>query len=257
MGPGSAVQFCRATRNERVLTGAVMKLHVFGGLAISALVITTPLSTAGAADIPLKAPPPASSYNWTGFYLGIEGGGGWGSTQHTNETTGISSGKSNNLDGGLIGGTYGYNWQFGQWVLGLESDISWSGIQDRFQDNGSGFCTGVLTCVTKLNWLGTDRARFGYASDKYLAYVTGGVAYGAVNATIVGNACCTNETHTEVGYAAGGGIEGKIIPNWSAKLEYIYVDLGSHHIYQNAVPHLEDVLVTSNTVRFGLNYHFH
>lgn len=123
-----------------------MKRTVLGSL-ITMLLAVTPFATTHAADMLLKAPPPPV-WSWTGFYVGIEGGDGWGSTRHTNATTGINSGTNNNLDGGLFGGTYGYNWQSGALLFELEGDISWSGIRDTFPDNGSGFC-GSTTLVIR------------------------------------------------------------------------------------------------------------
>jgi outer membrane immunogenic protein len=234
-----------------------MKRTVLGSL-ITMLLAVTPFATTHAADMLLKAPPPPV-WSWTGFYVGIEGGDGWGSTRHTNAITGINSGTNNNLDGGLFGGTYGYNWQSGALLFGLEGDISWSGIRDTFPDNGSGFCGINDACHTQLNWLGTDRVRVGYASNRYLVYGTGGVAYGAVQANIPGSVfgCCTNETHTRAGYAAGAGFEVMFARNLSAKLEYLNVNLGNTANYHEiASGDAENVLVTSNIVRAGLNYHF-
>jgi outer membrane immunogenic protein len=216
-------------------------------------------SMASAADLPVKAPVMAPAYNWTGFYIGIEGGGGWGSTRHTNAVSGNNSGTDNNLTGGLVGGTYGYNWQFGSWVIGFEGDISWTGISDTFGINA--FCGSSTPCITNLRWLGTDRARLGYAWDRYLVFATGGVAYGGVNAYIANNALNTsNETHTRAGYTVGGGIEAMLAPHWSAKLEYLYVNFGDNKnytyigVFNNGAA--ENVLVTSNIVRAGLNYKF-
>lgn len=110
-----------------------------------------------------------------------------------------------------------------------------------------------------MNWLGTDRVRVGYASNRYLVYGTGGVAYGAVQANIPGSVfgCCTNETHTRAGYAAGAGFEVMFARNLSAKLEYLNVNLGNTANYHEiASGDAENVLVTSNIVRAGLNYHF-
>ena len=134
-----------------------------------------------AADLPVKVPvrpPTPVAFNWTGFYLGIEGGGGWADTQHTNAINGINSGTVG-INGALFGGTYGYNLQLGSWVLGFEGDFSWSGIKGNFVDNnGSDFCSTSLQlqCVTNLRWLGTDRVRLGYVWDRLLVYGTAGVA---------------------------------------------------------------------------------
>ena len=154
--------------------------------AITSVIIAT---WAIAADLPVKAPMQPllpAPYNWTGFYLGIAGGGGWANSRHTNAVNGINSGNVG-ISGGLFGGTYGYNWQLGSWVLGFEGDFSWSGIRSSFSDNnGSDFCSPAveIQCVTNLLWFGTDRARLGYAWDRLLVYATAGVAYGKVEGTL-------------------------------------------------------------------------
>jgi len=233
-------------------------------VAIFAL-LTAP---AFAADMAVKAPPPPAAppvYDWSGFYLGLEGGGGFGSTTHTNELfPGGNSGGSANLRGGLVGGTYGYNWQFGHVVAGLEGDASWSGIRDTFPSGpgAPGFCTVAIPCYTNLEWFGTDRGRLGYAFDRVMIYATGGVAYGDVLATIKngGPFGIDTETHLRAGYAVGGGIEAMITPNWSAKLEYLYIDFGNHVGYTlfGAAPATqpEDVYLNDNIVRAGIDYHF-
>jgi len=234
--------------------------------SIAAVVCLASVLAASAADMAAKAPvmkaPAVGAPVWTGFYVGAVGGYGWGTTRHTNNSNGISSGDDSGLKGGLFGGTYGYNWQIGNWVIGLEGDISWSGIKDTYTSSGAfvGFCNALNPCETKLNWLGTDRARLGYAWDRYLVYATGGVAYGSVYA-VINNlpAFFQAETHTRVGYAAGGGVEAKLTKNWSAKLEYIYVDLGDSRGW--SAPGIApfptfNVLARTSTVRFGINYLF-
>src|SRR4249920_3823045 len=129
--------------------------------AISATALTR---IGSAADLPVKAqakPLAPAPYSWTGFYLGIQGGGGWADTRHTNAMNGINSGDVR-INGGLFGGTYGYNFQTGSWVLGIEGDFSWSGIKKQFDDSAPElfFCTipdSPIKCMTDLRWLGTDR----------------------------------------------------------------------------------------------------
>lgn len=241
-----------------------MKKTALVFVAIVALLMTPAL----AADMVVKAPPlpPAPPvYDWSGFYLGLQGGGGFGSTTHTNALfPAATSGANNNLRGGLVGGTYGYRWQFGHVVTGLEGDFSWSGISDTFTSvNGlPTFCPAGFPCFTSLQWLGTDRARLGYAQGRFLIYATGGLAYGNVNATIL-NAGIFNidrETHTRVGYTVGGGIEAMIDRNWSAKLEYLYVDFGNSVGYTALPPppplQPENVSLKFNVIRLGVDYHF-
>src|SRR5260221_8736208 len=126
---------------------------------------------AAAADLPqYYQPGPAYNpiYTWTGFYVGINGGGGWGRSQWDAVDT-------FDLSGGLIGGTIGYNWQFAGAVIGAEGDIDWSGIKGT---------TTVLCapgCETRNNWLATARGRVGYAFDRFLPYLTGGPQRGDIN----------------------------------------------------------------------------
>ena len=222
-------------------------------------------ASALAADMPLKAPmaPAPLAGSWTGFYVGVAGGYGWGSTRHSADAISFESGIDDGLRGALVGLTYGYNWQIGNLVLGLEGDISWSDIKDTFNDNGSGFClAGIASCYTKLQWLGTERARLGFSWDRWLVYATGGAAYGSVKATVAPLApgtTITDDTRFRFGYAAGAGVEAMLAPHWSAKLEYLFVDLGTHTNYQftaGAFTTGDSVLVRANIVRAGLNYHW-
>jgi len=235
-----------------------MKKFLLAGIAAAAFCAAPAL----AADMPVKAPVAAPMFNWTGFYLGIEGGGGWADTRHTNANNGATSGTVG-IDGGLFGGTYGYNWQAPRspWVFGLEGDFSWSGIKKTFNDTGTGFCTGAVTCVTDLRWLGTDRARLGYAWDRFLVYGTAGVAYGNVRGTIP-NGNFTTGNNTRSGFVFGGGAEWAFAPNWSAKAEYLHIDsLGNKNTYGliAGAPCIQCEQVSLHNidmVRVGLNYKF-
>ena len=143
-------------------------------LASVALMALT--GAAAAADLPpapapyYKAPYAAPYYNWTGFYLGVNGGGGFG--RSTWDSTG-----SFNLTGALAGGTIGYNYQYGRAVIGAEGDIDWSGMK------GSTTAGCAAGCQTSDSWLSTVRARLGYAADRFLPYVTGGAAFGNIQAS--------------------------------------------------------------------------
>jgi outer membrane immunogenic protein len=196
-----------------------MRRFVVALLATSALTFA-----AQAADLPVKAPvykaPPVMLYNWTGFYLGINGGGAWGRSSF-DFSTGTTSGNYD-LSGGLVGGTVGYNWQITPWVLGIEGDIDWADIK------GSAACPNpAFSCETKNNWLATVRGRFGYAIDNWLIYGTAGGAFGDVKLSVPGPVAFPGQTITRSGWTAGGGIEYGITPNLSVKAEYLYVDLGT------------------------------
>jgi outer membrane immunogenic protein len=226
---------------KRALLGSAISLAMLAG--------------ASAADLPVytKAPPPPPAWNWTGTYVGIEGGGGWGRTNQS-DLNGVTT-NPYNQNGGIFGGTSGLQIQYGSWVLGAESDISWANINGSVATAG---CNGG-TCFTNLQWLGTSRSRIGYAWDRWMIFAAGGLAYGNIKAgqgscpTIPGNFgfCGTN---TELGWTAGGGIEAFIAPGWSAKLEYLYVDLGNHYSYTPVVPIFATERVS--VLRAGLNYHF-
>jgi len=228
--------------------------RVVAGIVSCVMLIGAP---AFAADLALKAPPPAPVSNWAGFYLGIEGGGGFGTSSFLNLTTNIASGNMN-IGGGIFGGTYGYNWQAGRLVYGLEGDISWTGIKNNVTPSPNPVYGCGTGCVTNLQWLGTDRVRVGLLPiPNILVYATGGVAYGTINAGIF-NPCCDFENHTRVGYTVGGGVEGKLpIPGWTVKAEYLYVDFGgatNFTLIAAAPTNPERVFLNENIFRVGVNY---
>ena len=229
-----------------------MKRAVLAGLGALAAVMT--VTAVHAADMPrrpampAKAPPPyvAPAYSWTGLYLGLNAGYGWGRSEWM--SGGVSTGRFN-ADGAMVGGTLGYNMQMGQWVTGVEGDVAWS---DMRGDTSSGLCVGVV-CETRNNWLGTARGRFGYAFNRVLPYVTGGVAVGDIKATPAGGA---STTETKVGWTLGGGVEAAIAGPWSAKVEYLYADLGKGSCDTSVCGSPTDVDFTSNIVRAGVNFRF-
>ena len=185
----------------------------------------------------------APAYNWSGFYLGINGGGGWGHSNWDTSSTRIDT------SGGLVGGTAGYNWQIGSAVLGLEGDIDWANLKGT---NTSTLCP--LGCSTSDTWLSTVRGRAGYAFGGVLPYVTGGLAVGDIRAATPGFAGASN---TNAGWTAGAGIEFALPGNWSAKAEYLYVDLGKFNCGTacNGLP-TDNVSMHDNIVRAGVNYRF-
>ncbi len=218
-----------------------MKNFLLAGVGLLALGV----ASATAADVPRRQAMPAKApvylppplYNWTGLYVGINGGGGWGRSDFSAP---LASG-SFNTSGGLIGGTLGYNFQMGQVVFGLEGDIDWSNIR------GSGTCGG-LSCSVRNNWLGTARGRLGYAIDRVMPYVTGGAAFGDIKTSVAG---LGDSRTTKAGWTVGGGIEAAIAGPWTAKVEYLYVDLGRGGSVLGS-----DAKFQTNIVRAGLNYRF-
>ena len=225
-------------------------------LCIAAAAVLTSAVCAQAADVaprPYYKAPAELPFSWTGFYAGINGGYVFGRSSWSDPAVGADSGKFN-TSGGLVGGQIGFNWQTGPVVLGIESDADWLGVKGSSAGAG-GVCAadGGGQCQTRQTWLGTTRGRVGYAFDRWLPYITGGVAYGNIQALQpTGTA-----TNTDAGWTAGGGLEYGFNRNWSAKLEYLHVDLGTATFMgaASATPTLS-VPVTDEIVRAGINYHW-
>ena len=199
-----------------------------------------------AADLPrpaFKAPVYVAPFSWSGFYVGINTGYMWGSTKWS------GGAGSFNVDptGWMGGGTAGYNLQTGNWVWGIEGDIDYANLKGT----NSNICGG---CTFKDTWLSTVRGRIGYAFDRWLPYATGGVAFGNAYVSTPGGSV----NRTQTGWTAGAGVEYAFLGNWSAKLEYLYVDLGTAtcNFATCAIPTNASVDFTSNVVRVGLNYRF-
>lgn len=222
-------------------------------LAAAGALLAGATGTALAADIsrrpaamPTKAPAYVTPlYNWTGFYAGINGGWGFGRSSWTST---IGTTGDFDVSGGLVGGTLGYNYQVGQGVFGIEGDIDWSNIK------GTTTSGCPLGCETRNTWLSTVRGRLGYAADQFMPYVTGGAAFGNVRASTPAFAGASD---TRIGWTAGGGVEVALAGNWSAKAEYLYVDLGSFNCGTGCgVAPTNDVSFHTHLIRGGLNYRF-
>jgi outer membrane immunogenic protein len=222
-----------------------MKKSLAAGFAGIALLTA---QCAAAADLSLaplyKAPPaePPQIYDWTGFYFGANGGGGWGHSWWRGNTTGID------LSGGQAGGTVGYNKQIGSVVFGIEGDIDWSGLDGSRTSAG---CPGG--CSTSDSWLSTVRGRIGYSFDRLMPYVTGGLAVGDIRAAAPGFA---GGDATNAGWTLGAGLEFALPGNWSLKAEYLRVDLGSFNCTGCSALPPDNVSLEENVFRAGVNYHF-
>jgi len=204
--------------------------------AFAAVAVTLAGATAAqAADLPYRsrAPytvqQPLNAYSWAGPYLGATLGYEWGSVSN-NPTK----------PKGIVGGaTAGYNWQSGPIVFGVEGDISATGADDRFSDY-----------KFSNPWFGTVRGRLGYAFNNVLLYGTAGLAFGSLEAERNG----LQQSQTSVGWTAGVGAEVGIYQNWTAKIEYLYVDLSKNSY--TLLPTPTDNALSFGTVRIGVNYHF-
>ena len=205
-----------------------MKKLVFAATALLAAA-----GSASAADIPrapyysAPAAAPAGVYNWAGLYAGANVGYQWG------ETTGNPT-EPAGIEGGL---QVGYNWQTGQFVFGGETDIQISGAEDTF-----------APWKFANPWFGTVRGRAGVAFNNVLLYGTVGLAYGGVRGEIIG----LTESNVHGGWTGGLGVEVGLNPRWSARAEYLYVDLANRSYSVTGTSNG----IESNLLRFGVNYRF-
>jgi outer membrane immunogenic protein len=287
------------------------------GLAIGTWSAIVSAGSAIAADLLLKAPPPPPPVlSWTGWYVGLNAGYNWGGGSVISTAvptgglvpgiaTGLASFATYNIDPGrkgfIGGGQVGYNWQFNNWAIGIETDIqdlAHSGnMSSQFISPVPGFpkeqYVGTQLAQAEVKWLGTLRGRLGgLIAPSALIYVTGGLAYGGVNA---GGAINAQEnasfvatpfdfmpsvggainSQTRVGWTLGGGLEWMFAPRWSVKAEYLYYDLGTVStnyavstlcvpvacafqnmpVYGTAAVHTSTQL-NGNIARAGVNYHF-
>ncbi len=194
-----------------------MKKYLLASVAALGLVAA---GAASAADLPSRKGPIAApvymppAFSWTGFYIGGNAGYGWGNVN--------ANGFANvgDLDGFVGGGQVGYNYQMGQFVVGLEADL-------QAADLSSGNNLGLIN--VKTDYFGTVRARVGVAFDRFMPYITGGWAYGNVKTSIPGIGFSSDRSHTG-GYAVGAGLEYAVTNNIIAGVEYLYVDLGEKNI---------------------------
>jgi outer membrane immunogenic protein len=171
-------------------------------------------------------PPPwlAAIYNWTGIYLGISAGSGTGTSNWLDGVAGTTGNFP--IAGSYIGATIGASYQIGELVFGIEGDQNWTNLH-----GSTGTTCGDLVavvpppfgCETKSKWLATVRGRIGYAFDRVLVYGTAGAAFGNVQNGLIPPT--TFDSSNQAGWAAGGGIEFAFAANWSAKVEYLFVDL--------------------------------
>jgi len=230
-------------------------------IAAASLVIAS--SSAPAADLPAqsyKSPPVvAQVYNWTGVYVGVNGGYGWGTQDPLILFSNRFDRTSFDISGGMIGGTVGAQIQQGYVVLGLEGDLDWANIKGSGISNPSilGIGSGItLNTTTNVSAVGTARLRAGVALDNLLLYVTGGVAFerSSANGTSIAGAPCgtlgvfpsCSASSLRPGLAAGLGFEYGFAHNWSVKLEYLYVETIGSGV---STDHIDNV-------RAGINYRF-
>jgi outer membrane immunogenic protein len=201
---------------------------------------------------PFDAPPAYGApvtrvYNWTGFYLGLNGGGAFGNTNWGSIPDNVTGNASN--AGGLFGGTIGYALQAGDAVvLGIEVDAGLTSIGSTVSP-----ASCAPNCELKVPWLGTARIRLGYSFGALVPYATGGVAIGTLEADIAGAPFGTQRSDN-LGWTAGGGVEFVITGDWRAKAEYLYVDLNGFSCFTACGGGPISFNFRTNVFRAGVNY---
>jgi outer membrane immunogenic protein len=255
------------------------------------LLCVTTVSVAGTSGVQALLP---ATTNWSGFYVGINGGYSW-SNGHTHivplpQPTQLPPGDGNlqpssmpvSMSGGVLGGQIGYNWQLSahpQVYLGLETDMNWNPLKGSATGNAVGNAVehldvyhDVLSTRQKTVGFGTLRGRLGFSpTNTLLIYGTGGLAYGSMkeraNVNLIPGGYGNEQypfaqSFKRTGWAAGGGIELAPKQHWSVKLEYLYYNLGSSSGIANPIipnPPFQTKYTWTNPpqlIRLGLNYHF-
>lgn len=223
-------------------------------LGIALLAAAAFTTSAQAADLWSNSGAPASpvftatsASNWGGFYAGVSGGYGWGTTTNTPAFPGGQ--VNNNASGWALGGQAGYNMDLGGFVLGGEADLQWASIGYSEPSPIGG------TFTAKTDMFGTLRARAGIPIGQVMPYATLGVAYGRGSATVDNGGVTTSQSANHFGWTAGAGLEAQATANLSLKAEYLYVDLGSQP-YNGLGLGNRDIGQRFSVIRAGVNYKF-
>lgn len=241
--------------------------------------------TASAADLRVAAPivAPVPVFSWTGVYIGIGGGTGWGTEERTwnrdvffapllpavglGPFTAGSSFGSHPISGGFFGGQLGYNWQAGWAVFGIQGDAHWADIDGR-GDCFSGFALG-FACNDKVKSFGSVTARLGVtAFDRGLIYAKGGWAWEETNRTLTSSGVdfftlvpgssltAVSLSQSRTGWTFGAGIEYAFAPNWSAFIEYNHFDFGNKGENANLVLTIPAVVTLNAPLSTTVTEHF-
>jgi outer membrane immunogenic protein len=239
---------------------------------------------ADAADLPVKAPvaAPVPTFSWTGFYFGVHGGAGWGTVESSTDVGALAAGlglggltfvlptSSHTINGFLAGGQIGWNWQATpNFVWGIEGNISWTNLE------GNSPCVVIFNCSAEINWMADISGRLGFVPTNVpnlMVYVKGGVAWAdtdysfgnSIGIAGLGTFSATaSESDTRIGFLLGMGAEYAFAQNWSAKIEYNYIDFGSESynfplilaaggtITANAPVEIDQFV---HVMKFGVNY---
>ncbi len=208
-----------------------------------------------------------AQFDWTGFYAGVNGGYGWGTDDNVGFTYtpacapasagDCPSSVSMDIGGVLGGGLLGANWQHNMWLLGIEGDADFSGIDGSGKKSSSFSGTTTIKAKTELDWLATLRGRAGITADRAVFYATGGLAFGGVNnkATLtsgstaiagLGGTWSGSKDDVEIGWTVGGGLEYAATEHVVLGVEALYVDLGDRSVTLNKTPPVATPVISAD-----------
>lgn len=228
-----------------------MKNLIVASALIAAAATGAQAADLGSPRMPIAAAVVAPAFTWTGFYGGLNVGIGF-----VNTNLGALSGG--NLPGsatGLVaGGQIGFNYQMNNLVLGIEGDLGYFGTQRR--GTPVPFAAVQVQSSWRTTWDASIRGRLGFAADRTLFYVTGGVAFADLrlaNTDITNNVILAAQTQTRVGWTVGAGIEHAFTPNWTVRAEYLYANYGRRDF---TTPAVAGVRMETHKIRLGVNYLF-
>jgi outer membrane immunogenic protein len=240
---------------------------------IAACAGATLASASQAADLPRKAPAPvvaAAPFSWSGFYVGAHFGAAWGTVESELPIHSFVLPVSSHTVNGFLGGAQvGVNWQVNSWlVLGAEGQFSWADV------DGSTPCLVLVQCTTQINWIASAAGRIGYTFDRTMLYAKLGVAWADSDYAATVGPFSATASDTRVGLMIGAGVEYAFLSNWSAKIEYNYMDFdseslgfstnvgGCHDLVRSAYDKCGSNSITADItqkihlIKFGLNYRF-
>lgn len=223
---------------------------------LAAALLLSSTSAFAADAIVYNEPAPAvvaDTFSWTGGYIGLNAGYAGGKNKFNGYDNFAVSAKDN--ASGFLGGIQaGYNWQFDQTIVGIETDFQGGNLKSDAELSYNGQTAGA---EAKINWFGTTRVRLGYTPvDRFMVYATGGVAYGKIKASAFDGATSFSQSDTKVGYTVGAGAEYAVTNNVTLKTEYLYTDLGKLKLDDVNSVRFGEVKAPFHTVRVGVNYKF-
>jgi outer membrane immunogenic protein len=253
---------------KMTLGAVVAAATLIGSLPVLAADLTQPLT--------YKAPPPAPIYNWSGLYIGAHLGGAWESRGFSRNSVLFPALDADTITSSGVtgGGQIGYNWQFTpNWLAGIEADVSGANLSGSLITPSAPPSPATVSWTDNTHVFGTLRGRLGYVANNWLFYGTGGLAWDdsrfARNQLVAGPASppaglIAANTLTTIGWAAGAGVEWGFARNWTARIEYLHLDVdGGSYAFTSpsGAAGINTFTINPNhlridTVRVGANYLF-